>query len=77
MNQGTADSLGGLKVRETGDDLVEEAVYDPIQPFFRQRCRQAKKLRTGNKVSRTSVSDFPESRYVADARFNIGLALEL
>ena len=70
--------LEGSVVRETGDDLVEEAVYDPIQLFFLARdAGRRRNYERAIKLYERLLSDFPESRYVADARFNIGLALEL
>ena len=70
--------LEGSVVRETGDELVEEAVYDPIQLFFLARdAGRRRNYERAIKLYERLLSDFPESRYVADARFNIGLALEL
>ena len=70
--------LEGSIVRETGDELVEEAVYDPIQLFFLARdAGRRRNYERAIKLYERLLTDFPESRYVADARFNIGLALEL
>ncbi len=64
--------LEGSVVRETGDELVEEAVYDPIQLFFLARdAGRRRNYERAIKLYERLLTDFPESRYVADARFNI------
>ena len=70
--------MEGTVVRNEGDDLVEEPVYDPIQLFF--LARDAGRKRDYERAIRLYtrlIEDFPESRYALDARFNTGLAMEL
>lgn len=70
--------LEGSMIRTSGDDLVEEPVYDPIQLFFLARdAGRRRDYERAIKLYERLLKDFPDSRYVHDARFNIGLALEL
>ena len=70
--------LEGSMVRTSGDDLVEEPVYDSVQLFFLARdAGRRRDYQRAIQFYERLLSDFPESRYVHDARFNIGLALEL
>lgn len=70
--------MDGAIVRQEGDDLVEEPVYDAVQLFF--LARDAGRKRDYDRAIRLYtrlLQDFPDSRYALDARFNTGLAMEL
>ena len=70
--------LEGSMVRTSGDALVEEPVYDAIQLFFLARdSGRRREYEKAIQFYERLLNDFPASRYIHDARFNIGLALEL